>query len=128
LLTLVKRFFNWAIHHHVYGLAASPGDRLHASRIISPAPSRSRRLSDAELFAFWRATGRMEYPVGLLYRLLLLTGLWLNEAARLSWSEIHGDTIVIPAARMKGRDATAREHPAPSSGRNVAALSRRGPR
>ena len=57
----------------------------------------------------------MGYPTGALHRLLLLTGLRLNEAAQLSWPEVHGDTIVIPAARMKGRDAKAREHLVPLS-------------
>ena len=46
----------------------------------------------------------MKYPVGSLYRVLLLTGLRLNEAAQLSWPEIHGDIIKIPASRMKGCD------------------------
>ena len=57
----------------------------------------------------------MKYPVGPVYRMLLLTGLRLNEAARLSWPEVHGDTIIIPASRMKGKDATAREHLVPLS-------------
>jgi integrase len=115
LLVLIKRFFNWAVDQHVYGLDHSPCDRLAISRIVGPAPARSRRLSDAEIFAFWRATGRMSYPAGPLYRVLLLTGLRLNEAAELSWSEIHGTTIIIPAARMKGRETTARQHAVPLS-------------
>ena len=77
--------------------------------------SRSRRLTDAEIFAFWRATGRMGYPVGPVYRMLLLTGLRLNEAAQMSWPEVHGNTIVIPASRMKGREGKAREHLVPLS-------------
>ena len=82
LLILIKRFFNWAIDQHVYGLTASPCDRLSRAKIIGEPPSRSRRLTDAELFAFWRATGRMKYPIGPVYRMLLLTGLRLNEAAQ----------------------------------------------
>jgi integrase len=76
---------------------------------------RSRKLSDDELFAFWRATGRMKYPVGAVYRFLLLTGLRVNEGAQLAWSELHGDCAIIPAARMKGRDGYAREHLVPFS-------------
>ena len=57
----------------------------------------------------------MSYPLGPLYRMLLLTGLRLNECAKLSWPEVHGDTIVIPAARMKGRNGKAREHLVPLS-------------
>ena len=116
LLILVRRFFNWAYEQRTYGLIASPCDRLSVARLFGPLNSRSRRFNDVEIAAFWRATGRMGYPVGSVYRMLLLTGLRLNEAARMSWSEIHDDdTIVIPAARMKGRDAKAREHLVPLS-------------
>ena len=76
-------------------------------------PKRNRRLNDDELFAFWRATGRMKYPTGPVYRMLLLTGLRLNEAAQLSWPEVQGDIIVIPAERMKAKDGKAVEHLVP---------------
>ena len=110
LLILIKRFFVWALDQRSYGLTASPCDRLKATKIIGELKSRSRRLTDAEIAAFWRATGKMKYPAGSVYRMLLLTGLRLNEAAQMSWSEIHGNTIVIPAERMKGREGKAREH------------------
>ena len=57
----------------------------------------------------------MKYPIGPAYRMLLLTGLRLNECAQLSWPEVQGDTIIIPAARMKGKDGKAREHLVPLS-------------
>jgi integrase len=113
LLTLLKRFFTWAIDAQVYGLTASPCDRLKVKAFAGEMRSRDRRLNDNEVFAFWRATGRMGYPAGPVYRTLLLTGLRLNEAAHLSWQEIHGDTITIPAARMKGREGKAVEHSVP---------------
>ena len=55
----------------------------------------------------------MKYPTGPVYRMLLLTGLRLNECAALSWTEVQGDIIVIPAARMKGKDGKAVEHLVP---------------
>jgi integrase len=113
LMVLIRRFFNWACDAHVYGLTASPCDRLSVSRIIGPVPKRNRRLNDDEIFAFWRSAQRMRYPVGPAYRMLLLTGLRLNEAAQLSWSELQGDTIVIPPERMKAKDGTAVEHQVP---------------
>ncbi len=79
LLVLIRRFFNWCVDQHVYGLDRSPCDRLKPNSIIGAVPKRNRRLSDDELFAFWRATGRMKYPTGPVYRMLLLTGLRLNE-------------------------------------------------
>jgi len=84
-------------------------------KIIGTTPSRTRRLNDEELFALWRATDRIKYPLGPLYRMLLLTALRLNEAARVSWPEVYGDHIVIAAERMKGKNGKAREHLVPLS-------------
>ena len=108
LLVLIKRFFGWCVDQQIYGLSASPCDGLVRTKLIGELQSRDRRLTDAELFAFWRATGRMGYPAGPVYRMLLLTGLRLNEAAQISWPEVQGDTIIIPASRMKGREGKAR--------------------
>jgi integrase len=113
LLTLLKRFFAWVIDAQIYGLTASPCDRLKVKMVAGEMRSRDRRLNDAEIFAFWRATGRMSYPAGAVYRTLLITGLRLNEAAHLSWPELQADTITIPAARMKGREGKAVEHQVP---------------
>jgi len=113
LLILVKRFFVWALDQRSFGLTASPCDRLKATKIIGELQSRTRHLNDAEIAAFWRASGKMPYPVGSVYRALLLTGLRLNETAGISWSEIHGNTLIIPAARMKGREGKARDHLVP---------------
>jgi integrase len=114
LLVLIKRFFNWVIDQHdVYGLIASPCDRLKVKAFAGEMRSRDRRLNDNEVFALWRASARMGHPVGSVYRVLALTGLRLREAAELSWQELHGDTIVIPAARMKGREGRAVEHSVP---------------
>jgi integrase len=116
LLTMLRRSYNWVIDQQVYGLIVSPCDRLKSAKLIGPPPARTRRLNDTELFAFWRAAGRLGYPAGPAYQLLLLTGLRLYEAARLSWPEIEGDVIVVPAARMKGRNDQARDHLVPLSG------------
>ena len=115
LLAIAKRFFNWTIEQRIYGLKSSPCDRLKAAQIIGEKVTRSRRLTDDEIFAFWRATGRMAYPVGDVYRLLLLTGLRLNECAAISWPEIADNLLTIPASRMKGREHKAREHIVPLS-------------
>jgi len=115
-LVLIRRFFTWAIDQQLYGLNASPCDRLKMKAVAGETRSRDRRLNDAEVFAFWRATGRMGYPVGSAYRALILTGLRLNEAAHLSWPEVGADVITIPASRMKGRDGKAVEHMVPITG------------
>ena len=113
LLVLIRRFFNWCVDQLVYGLDRSPCDRIKPNSIIGPVPKRNRRLSNDEIIAFWRATQRMQYPTGPVYRMLLLTGLRLNEAAQLSWREVQGDIIVIPPERMKAKDGKAVEHLVP---------------
>jgi integrase len=70
----ISRFFDWAIEQRAYGVSQNPCAGLKPARIIGEKPTRSRVLTDDELFAFWRATGRTAYPFGPLYRLLLLTG------------------------------------------------------
>jgi integrase len=115
LLVLIKRFFGWCVDQEIYGLSTSPCEGLSGKKLIGELQSRDRRLTDAEIFAFWRATGRMGYPTGSVYRMLLLTGLRLNEAAQISWPEVQGNTIVIPASRMKGKEGKAREHLVPLS-------------
>ena len=115
LLVLIKRFFGW---WSIRKSMACPPRHARGCRErssfgeIAVAGSSS---TDTEIFAFWRATGRMGYPAGSVYRLLLLTGLRLNEAAQISWPEIQGNIIVIPASRMKGKEGKAREHLVPLS-------------
>ena len=49
---------------------------------------RQRALKDEELRAFWSATGQLGTPYTEFFRLLLLTGVRLNELARAKWTEL----------------------------------------
>jgi integrase len=115
LLTTAKRLFQWAIDQHAYGLEASPAAVIKPAALVGEKIARNRNFSDAEVVAFLRAVERMQYPYGPLYRLLLLTGLRLNEVADAQWSEIDTEKKIwiIPASRMKGKDSRAREHAVP---------------
>ena len=122
MLILIRRFFGWAVDQHVYGLTTRratgwSGEDPRPAAVAHPTPHRHR---DVRVLAGQR---RMGYPVGPVYRLLLLTGLRLNEAANLAWSEVQGDTIVIPPERMKGKNGKAREHrvPLPSASQEILA-------
>ena len=103
LLGYARRLFNWAIDQHVYGIQASPCDRLKPRAIIGERLMRNRILSDAELRAVWQATAELEYPYGPLFRLLTLTGQRKSEVAEAQWSEIDlaKKLWIIPATRMK---------------------------
>lgn len=141
LLALIKRFFRWASAQPEYGLSISPCANIRASDILGELPRPAARiLSDDELFALWRATARLPYPVGPAYRMLCLTALRLNEAVdaherefdpivmqrlrnrkddeRIDWRQVSKDRLVwvIPAERMKGRNGgkkQARAHAVP---------------
>ena len=103
LLVLARRLFSWTIDQQVYGLEMSPCDRLKPKAIIGKKVFRSRILDDDELRAFWRATRRLGYPYGPLFRMLALTGQRKSEIAEARWSEIDLERRLwtIPAERMK---------------------------
>jgi integrase len=100
---LVRRLFNWAIGTDDYGLQFNPCDRLNSVDLIGQRHARDRILGDDELQALWRATERLGYPYGPLYRLLLLSGLRLGEVCGAHWPEfdLPRKEWTIPAARMK---------------------------
>jgi integrase len=59
-----------------------------------------------------------------LYRLLILTGLRLNEVADATWSEIdfRNGVWIVPATRMKGKDGRAVDHVVPITAEIAAIL------
>jgi integrase len=122
LYALIARIFKWAIGHAEYrkiGLKLSPCVTIQKFTLLgeSSAP-RDRALSDDELTALWRATGKLHSPFGEIYRALILTALRKREAAGAMLDEFDFDagTWTIPASRMKGRNAgrkAARAHLVP---------------
>jgi len=99
-----RGLFNWAINRGAYGLETSPCDRVRVADLVSRTKAaRQRVLSDDELVAFWKATGRLGYPWCPLFRLLLLTGCRRNEVAEASWAEFNlgNKLFTVPPARFK---------------------------
>jgi integrase len=115
MLATAKRFFQWAIDQRAYGLKSSPAAGLKPRALCGEKRARDRVLTEDEIAVLWRAGERLRYPYGPVYRLLLLTGLRLNEVADASRQEIDAGNKIwtIPAARMKGRNHTARPHVVP---------------
>ena len=101
--TLIRRVFNWSLGTDDHGLQSNPCDRLSPTDLIGPREPRDRVLTDNELRALWRATDRLKYPHGPLYKLLMLTGVRLGEVCGARWSEfdLEHRNWTIPAARMK---------------------------
>jgi integrase len=115
-LSVIKTFFGWALDQE-YGLERSPCSDIKPTRAIGDKTPRQRALSDDEVVALWRAADHgtvdnpTNYPAGPILKLLLLSGLRLNEVARASRSEF--DLVkrqwIIPAARMKGKNSGSKK-------------------
>jgi integrase len=123
--TLIRRLFNWSLGTDDHGLQFNPCSRLKPGDLLGPRASRDRVLTDAELRAFWRATERMRYPHGPLYKLLLLTGLRLGEVCGARWSEfdLERREWTILAQRMKKTKAGAKPFVVPLTDAMMAVLS-----
>jgi integrase len=100
-------FFSWVIDQRVYGLKVSPCATIKISKIVGKLTPRQRILNDDELRALWIAATRLPYPVGPLYRGLILSALRLRELSNTSRPEwnLRGNSWewTIPAERMKGK-------------------------
>jgi integrase len=103
-----RALFNWAINRGSYGLEHAPTDRVKIGDLVSRREAvRQRVLSDDEIRCLWKATGRMGYPWGPLFRFIILSGTRRSEAAAARWREfdLERKTWSIPAERFKS-DAT----------------------
>ena len=83
-----SRLFGWALNRDIYGLTASPCDRIRiADLIVLPKP-RERVLDSGELRAIWQVTEAGEFPFDPFVRLLLLLGCRRGELAGMRRDEL----------------------------------------
>jgi integrase len=102
-------FFSWVIDQRIYGLKVSPCAAIKISKIVGKIVPRQHTLNDDELRALWIAANRLPYPVGPVYRGLVLSALRIRELTdteRDEWN-LRGNSWewTIPAERMKGKIA-----------------------
>jgi integrase len=104
-LAIIKVLFGWALNQS-YGLERSVCTDIKPKDVIGEKTPRDRALTDDEVRALWTVADRSNYPIGPIYKMLLLSGLRLNEVARAEWPEfdLAKKAWIIPAARMKGRN------------------------
>lgn len=103
LRAYLSRMFNWLIEREVIEISPLMG----VAPRTKPQP-RSRVLSDGELAALWKATGKLGGVFGAAVRFLMTTGVRRDEASDLRWDELDGDWAAMPGSRMKnGRDFRA---------------------
>jgi integrase len=96
-LAALSKFFNWLCGRDVISASPCAGvERPHKEQ------ARERVLSDEELRQLWLACDAIGGGAGACIKLLLLTGQRRSEIANLRWREVRGNTLELPAARMKG--------------------------
>ena len=88
----------------------NPCHLIKPSDFVGEMAPRQRVLTDSEIALVWQATkGEIRngiestYPAGPFVRLLLLTAVRRNEAARMSWAEVDFNNAlwVLPGSRTK---------------------------
>ena len=96
LAALISKIFAWALKEEL--IEASP-----AMLIDRPGKEteRERALSVDEIRIVWGAFGKMRYPFGPLFKMLLLTGQRRGEVGGMKWSEITADGWRLPGERAK---------------------------
>ena len=107
VLALTRRFFAWCVDSGRFGLDRSPCDGLKSAALIGPRNERTRTLTDPEIAAYWRAAGKLGYPTGPFFQLLLLSALRRGEVGYARWEELdlRNRLWVIPSERMKNKRA-----------------------
>ena len=104
VFVVAHTLFNWAVNRGTYQLEHSPCYGIKVADLVSRTKQpRQRVLSDDEVLAFWKATGRLGYPWKQMFRLLLVTGARRSEASHARWVEINEREALwsIPPERFK---------------------------
>jgi integrase len=101
-LAAIKTIFSDAVRRGV--VDSNPAAPLKPP---SREVARDRALSDAEIDAFWAATGRLDPAYRGAFRLLLLTGQRRGMVLLMTWDELDLERRVwtVPAAKMKAGKA-----------------------
>ena len=116
-LTLLKRFFAWVADQQIFGLPSSPCDRLKVKTFAGEMRSRDRRLNDAEIFAFMRASQRMRYPVGPLLPHFVALRIAAARGRR---------AVVARTPRRHHRHSRSADEGTPKQGRRTSGADHRG--
>jgi integrase len=97
---VLSKFFNWLCERDDDLVSPVIGVRPPAHENV-----RERALNDDELVRLWKAAEAIGGREGACIKLLVLSGQRRSEISDLKWSEIDGDTLALPAERMKGKRA-----------------------
>ena len=98
VLARVNAMFAWAVDKDRIPIAPSAGVKPP-----SKEKARDRWLNDQEIVWLWQACEQLGYPLGALFRTLLLTGQRVSETASMEWAEVDFEAklCVIPRGKAK---------------------------
>jgi integrase len=101
----LSKFFKWCSQKKPFPVSPCFG----LTKPHEEAEKRRRALSDIELKLFWRACDKIGFPFGPLFKVLLLTGARLNEAAGMTWDELDQKARIwsLESKRVKTGEAHA---------------------
>jgi integrase len=121
-LTRLRTLFRWAADMDLVDADPTVGVRQRVKE-----KARDRALDDSEIRLFWSGAGKLGWPFGPLFKLLLLTAQRRDEIGGMRWSEIDLDkqTWTIPRERAKSDRAHVVHLSAPAI-EIIAALPRTG--
>jgi integrase len=110
-LTRLRTLFRWAADMDLVDADPTVGVRQRVKE-----KARDRALDDSEIRLFWSGAGKLGWPFGPLFKLLLLTAQRRDEVGGMRWSEIDIDkqTWTIPRERAKSDRAHVVHLPAPA--------------
>lgn len=99
VLKTARSMFTYALDRELVG--HNPFSRItRAVPSISPR-ARNRILSDGEITIIWEKL--IQYPLGRIILLVLVTGQRPGEVAGMKWNEIEENWWIIPEARTKNK-------------------------
>jgi integrase len=93
----LSAFYTWAMPR----LDRLPANPCRDAGRPAPSKARERVLTEDEIRAFWAACGKLEWPFGSGFKLLLLTGQRRSEVFEAARTEFTPGQWVIPAERSK---------------------------
>ena len=98
---MLRKCLNWALARDL--IESNPASGVKVDDVIGTPKSRDRLLTDAELTAIWNAIPAVGAPWSTIHKLLLLTGLRLNEIAGARWEhlDLKAATLTIPTEDAK---------------------------
>lgn len=102
----IRRLFNWCLERDL--ITASPVTNVKPPGVET---SRDRILTNDEVRTLWATWGKMGWPFGPAFKLLLVTGQRREEVARMRWEDIDLENALWTLPREQTKSDRLHEVP-----------------